>query len=173
MPRPKKNRIISNLPASTTFLPEGEEGELQKEKILTLSLDELEALRLADLEGLYHQHAAEHMQVSRQTFGNILNGARRKIAECLILGKGLHIEGGTVEMEGRSFRCKRCRHSWGNTEKDPLEPQECPACQSRDIQNHLSDPSSDPSSCCRGHRKRGFRGQKNASSPRDSSEKDM
>jgi len=54
--------------------------------------DELEAFRLADYQGLYHQEAAEKMGVSRQTFGRILASARKKIAEALVLGKALKIE---------------------------------------------------------------------------------
>ena len=151
MPRPKKNRVIGNLPSSISFLPEGEDVEILEEDTVILRLDELEAIRLADLEGLYQQHAAEHMQVSRQTFGNILSGARKKIAECLILGKVLHVEGGNVVVENRRFRCKRCRHSWGN-EGETEKAGECPACHSREIQRASGEPS-----CCGGHRKRGFR----------------
>ena len=57
-----------------------------------LSLDELEAVRLADYEGLYHEQAAERMTISRPTFGRILGGARRKLAEALLEGKALRIE---------------------------------------------------------------------------------
>jgi len=57
-----------------------------------LSLDELEAIRLADYEGLYHEQAAEKMKISRPTFGRILGEARRKLAETLVEGKALRIE---------------------------------------------------------------------------------
>jgi uncharacterized protein len=57
-----------------------------------LMLDELEALRLADYEGQYHQDAAREMKVSRATFGRILNNARHKVAEALTQGKALKIE---------------------------------------------------------------------------------
>jgi predicted DNA-binding protein (UPF0251 family) len=57
-----------------------------------LSLDELETIRLADHEGLYHEQAAERMNISRPTFGRILGEARRKVAEALIDGKALRIE---------------------------------------------------------------------------------
>ena len=57
-----------------------------------LRMDELEAIRLADYEGLYHEEAAAKMQVSRATFGRILEEARRKVAEAIIQGKALHIE---------------------------------------------------------------------------------
>jgi predicted DNA-binding protein (UPF0251 family) len=68
---------------------------------VVLSLDELEALRLADLEGLYQATAAESMEISRQTFGNILKSAHGKVADCLVNKKKLRIEGGYVECISR------------------------------------------------------------------------
>ncbi len=59
---------------------------------ISLSLDELEAIRLADYEGQYHEDAARGMGISRATFGRIVNEARHKIAEALTLGKALRIE---------------------------------------------------------------------------------
>jgi hypothetical protein len=59
---------------------------------VSISIDELESIRLADLEGLYHEDAALKMKISRQTFGRILNEARRKVAECLLKSKALKIE---------------------------------------------------------------------------------
>jgi len=64
-----------------------------------LSLDELEAIRLADYEGLYHEQAAERMNISRSTFGRILGEARRKVAEAVVDGKALKIE--TTIQNGR------------------------------------------------------------------------
>lgn len=64
--------------------------ELQKEELL---LEELEALRLADQEGLSQLEAAERMQVSRQTFGNIIKRARTKVAKCIVNGHALVIQG--------------------------------------------------------------------------------
>jgi predicted DNA-binding protein (UPF0251 family) len=64
---------------------------------VNLALDELEAVRLADLEGLYQEDAAKKMNISRQTFGNIVNSAHKKIADALLNGKALKIEGGVVE----------------------------------------------------------------------------
>ena len=57
-----------------------------------LSIDELEAIRLADYERLYHEDAASRMEISRQTFGRILSQARKKVAESLLKGKALRIE---------------------------------------------------------------------------------
>jgi predicted DNA-binding protein (UPF0251 family) len=59
---------------------------------ISITIDELEAIRLADCEGLYHEGAALRMKISRATFGRILCEARRKIAETLIQGKALKIE---------------------------------------------------------------------------------
>ena len=64
-----------------------------------MDLDELEAVRLADYEGRYHEDAARDMKVSRATFGRIVNGARRKVAEALIGGKALKIETNNIHKE--------------------------------------------------------------------------
>jgi len=63
---------------------------------VNLTLDELETVRLADLEGLYQEDAAKKMNISRQTFGNIINSAHKKIADVLLHAKALKIEGGVV-----------------------------------------------------------------------------
>jgi predicted DNA-binding protein (UPF0251 family) len=90
MPRPKCCRRIGAEPGSTYFKPRGipltELGEV------TLGADELEAVRLADLEGLYHEEAAARMGVSRQTFGRIIAAARAKVAEALVKGRALRID---------------------------------------------------------------------------------
>ena len=69
---------------------------------VALTVDELEAIRLADLEGLYQEQAAAHMNVSRQTFGRILEAAHKKVAEALVHGKALSIEGGSFEVPSGS-----------------------------------------------------------------------
>jgi len=67
---------------------------------VALRFDELEAVRLADLEGLYQERAAERMKVSRQTFGNIINSAHAKIADAIVRGKALRIGGGVYTVRG-------------------------------------------------------------------------
>jgi predicted DNA-binding protein (UPF0251 family) len=64
---------------------------------INLALDELEALRLADLDEMYQEDAAKKMGISRQTFGNIISSAHKKIADALLNAKALKIEGGTVK----------------------------------------------------------------------------
>jgi predicted DNA-binding protein (UPF0251 family) len=95
---------------------------------LVLEIDELEAIRLADLEDLYQEQAAERMGVSRQTFGRIVTAARKKVAQALVNGMSIRIEGGVVEMpDRRSFRCFECKHEW----QEPFgtgRPKACPGC---------------------------------------------
>lgn len=71
--------------------------------VVVMTLDEFEALRLADLVGLYQEQAAEEMGVSRPTFSRIVESAHRKVADALVHGKALRIEGGPVHREAR--RC--------------------------------------------------------------------
>jgi uncharacterized protein len=110
MPRPFTCRRIAFCPEVTSFKPVGIPGrELVS---VTLSMDELEAVRLADLNGFYQEAAAKSMGVSRQTLGNILESARRKIADCLVNGKLLKIEGGRVTVTAaRGFGDGSCGRS--------------------------------------------------------------
>ncbi len=89
MARPPKQRCVSCAPVSDYFKPRGVPLHALDE--VALELDELEALRLADLDGLYQADVALRMGVSRQTVGNILDRAHRKIADALINGKALRI----------------------------------------------------------------------------------
>jgi len=93
--RPVKQRCIRKDPASYYFKPRGIPLKDLKENNLTL--DELEAIRLADLDRQYQQQAACKMGVSRQTFGNIIKSAHHKIADALLRGKALKIKGGFVK----------------------------------------------------------------------------
>jgi predicted DNA-binding protein (UPF0251 family) len=89
MSRPKKCRCVGCAPNTSCFKPKGI-PIVQLEEVL-LSLDELEAIRLADYEGFYHEKAAEQMGVSRPTFGRILDSGRRKVADAILNGKALQI----------------------------------------------------------------------------------
>lgn len=81
-------------------------------QVCTLTRDELEALRLADLEGLYHDAAAERMGVSRPAFGRVLKRARRAVAEALVEGKALLFTEGPVE-EAPPIGDRCPVHGWG------------------------------------------------------------
>ena len=97
MPRPEKFRRIGQKPASNYYKPRG--IPLSVLELVTLTFDELEAVRLADLEGMYQEKAADKMNVSRQTFGRIIESAHKKIADALVNGKALSIEGGNIEID--------------------------------------------------------------------------
>jgi len=89
-------RRVSGCPRSEYFKPAG--IPLSGLEEVCLKRDELEALRLADLEGLYQAGAAAKMGVSRQTFGNIVESARHKVADVLVNGRALRIQGGAIQM---------------------------------------------------------------------------
>lgn len=125
MPRPPCCRRISGGPACTVFKPAGIPARHVQQ--VTVTLDEYEALRLADLEGLYQEQAAERMGVSRPTFGRILISAHRKVAEALVGGKMLRIEGGQVACapDGRR-RCEECQLEWDGSD---TTGRRCPRCR--------------------------------------------
>jgi len=107
LPRPHCCRFVAGEPPSAVFKPAGMRAcEIE---VVSMALDEFEALRLADLEGLYQEQAAARMGVSRTTFGRIVESAHRKVAEALVQGKALHIRGGPVRHEPATARpcCKR------------------------------------------------------------------
>jgi len=95
-------RRIGFRPCANFFKPAG--IPIRKLDVVTLTLDEVEALRLADLNRLYQEQAAEQMKISRPTFARIVAAARKKVADALIHGKALRLEGGPVRL---SFRPRR------------------------------------------------------------------
>jgi uncharacterized protein len=104
MPRPCCWRLVAGRPAAAIFKPIGIPMRDLEEVVMTL--DEFEALRLADLEGLYQERAADQMGVSRPTFSRIAESARRKVADALVHGKALRIDGGPVRV-GRHRCCRQ------------------------------------------------------------------
>ena len=125
-------RRVGFVPEITYFKPAGVPHAALQE--VCLSVDEAEAIRLKDIEGLDQQKCAESMRVSRTTFSRILESARQKMADALLNGKAIRIEGGNFEMAVRRFRCLD-GHEWDV----PFEvmmtmpPQFCPACNTPNI----------------------------------------
>ena len=131
MARPINCRRVGSMPQSDYFKPRGIPLSVLEEVVLTV--DEFEAIRLADHEGLYQEQAAKKMSVSRQTFGRIDDSARKKVADALVKGKALKIEGGEFEMAVmRKFRCYDCKHSW-ELPYGTGRPENCPSCKSGNI----------------------------------------
>ncbi|MDO8836748.1 MAG: DUF134 domain-containing protein [Vicinamibacterales bacterium] len=103
MPRPFCHRRIAGQPAASIFKPVGIPMTDLDEVVMTL--DEFEAVRLADLGKLYQERAAEQMGVSRPTFSRIVESAHAKIADAIVHGKAIRIEGGPVEVDAGPRRC--------------------------------------------------------------------
>jgi predicted DNA-binding protein (UPF0251 family) len=137
MARPKNCRRVGFLPDAKYFKPRGIPLSVLEEVVLTV--DECEAIRLADFEGLYQEQAAGKMAVSRQTFGRIIDSAHKKVAEALVKGKALKIEGGEFDMlETRKFRCSDCQHAW-ELPYGTGRPSDCPSCKSSNIHRSEED----------------------------------
>jgi len=129
MPRNKMQRMVHRPPLYTEFKPVGVR-RLSLDSI-ELSIDEYEAIRLADNLGMNHNEAAEEMEISRSTFTRLIEKARKKIAEFIIDGKQLQIDGGNIHFRGNIIRCNSCGHMFNtNFEK---EITNCPSCGSENI----------------------------------------
>lgn len=94
--RPKKLRRVKCEPGERCFRPQCK--PLEELEGVYLTLDEFEAVRLADVEGLKQEDAAKRMKVSRPTFSRIITGAHQKIGDALINIKAIRIEGGSCEI---------------------------------------------------------------------------
>ncbi len=125
MPRPVNCRRIGQEPCVARFKPAG--TPCRDLESVTMTLDEFEAIRLTDLEGMYQAQAAELMGVSRPTLSRIIESAHAKVADMLIHGKELRIEGGSVTSGMPGHACPDCsRVAAGG--------QQCPRCRKSGIQ---------------------------------------
>jgi len=110
MPRPRKLRFVQGRPIVDAFIPNSVPPWGKDEVIL--SVEGFEAIRLNDFQGFDQEGAARMMNVSRQTFGRILSEARGIVADALVMGKVLRIEGGHFDMPPRG-RGRHHRHRGG------------------------------------------------------------
>jgi len=132
MARPKKRRMVAFNPDINYFKPRG--IPMRDLSEVRLTVDELEAIRLADLLGMSHEAAGRQMHVSRATFGRIIEQARKVVADALINGKAINVEGGNYKMVDRirTFGCQKCNHRW----VEPWgtgRPENCPRCNNEDF----------------------------------------
>ena len=126
MARPTKFRRVEAFPMSDYFIPMGK-PKCELEEVL-LKIEELEAMRLKDIEDLNQEECAERMQISRQTFQNVIDSARKKIAIALSEGKAIRISGGHYTTNQCKFKCMDCGNIYEvNFEQDK---DACPACKS-------------------------------------------
>lgn len=133
MPRPPKWRRVSFMPEVTFFKPAG--IPLAHLEEILLSVEEAEAIRLRDLEGLEQEVCAQKMLISRPTFHRVLGSARKHLADALLNGKAIRIEGGNFEMAIRRYKCGEDGQEWDV----PFEkivtglPQVCPSCDNPNV----------------------------------------
>ncbi|MCE5284354.1 MAG: DUF134 domain-containing protein [Pelosinus sp.] len=139
MGRPHKERRVEQLPPITHYKPAG--IPLRTLEETTLTIEEMEAIRLADIENLDQGAAAERMEVSRPTFHRIVNTAHQKIAAALWQGNALRIDGGNFRIVHhcqtglRHFTCQTCGHKWTlpHGTGQCCHDLPCPMCQNSNI----------------------------------------
>jgi len=165
MPKPKKDRFVLQPPSAAYFKPQGI-PMFQLEQVV-LNVDEYEALRLVDYEGLQQKDAALRMEISRATCARILESAHRKVAEALTGGKAIRIEGGSYVLGTNLYRCRDCNTSWEAPLRGPgasPRPVICPRCKGdkvMDLARQLGPGSANPAAPGQpagGRRGRGWRG---------------
>ena len=130
MSRPFKCRRVAFVPGVTYFKPAS--IPLRSLEEVGISLEEAEALRLKEIEGLEQEQGAEKMNISRPTFQRVLTSARKKMADALLNGKAIRIDGGNFEIVHRRFKCQR-GHEWEVELPSRILPELCPTCSSTDI----------------------------------------
>ena len=131
MARPRNNRVVHEPPQFAAFKPVGVPG--RDLRSVELSIDEFEAVRLADYMGMSHEEAAKEMEISRSTFTRLVEDARKKVSGFLVHGNLLTIEGGQIHFRNNVIRCLDCGHMFkikiGN------EFDRCPDCRSERLQS--------------------------------------
>lgn len=130
--RPKIMRRIERMPEHSYFKPNGIPKNLLNE--VELKIEEMEALRLKDYEGLQQSECAERMNVSRQTFQLIIGEARKKVVSALLNGYAIHITGGNYTFNMCGYYCSNCKEEF----EVPYENDSivCPNCGSEKYQCH-------------------------------------
>jgi predicted DNA-binding protein (UPF0251 family) len=140
--------MIGSMPGTTYFKPAGVRMTQLNETILTV--DEFEAIRLKDFEGIDQEKAADKMKISQPTFHRLILSARKKIADAIVNGKAIKIEGGNYKMaqprgmsrgagrgQGRGFggpastcKCTKCGYEESKQRGVPCVSKKCPKCGS-------------------------------------------
>jgi len=130
--RPVKWRRVASLPQAFHFKPAAVPLSMLEE--ICLSVEEIEAIRLKDLKGLEQEACAKEMSISRPTFQRILGAGRQKVADALVNGKAIKVEGGNFEMALCRFRCND-GHEWDVSFESMVKspPQLCPTCHTSSI----------------------------------------
>jgi predicted DNA-binding protein (UPF0251 family) len=159
VPKPKKQRLVQQPPPVAYFKPQGI-PLFQLEQVV-LGVDEYEAIRLVDHEGLHLEDAAPKLGVSRATCARIVDSAHRKIAAALTQGYAIRIEGGVYVLGRNRYRCRDCGSGWvARIQPGPRVNADavCPQCSSPRVQDlgrevGFRDPAAVPLSAARDRRR--------------------
>ncbi|MBN1152458.1 MAG: DUF134 domain-containing protein [Dehalococcoidia bacterium] len=157
MPRPPKLRQVTAMPAVTLFKPAG--LPMAGMRMVTLAVEELEAMRLKDIEDLHQEECATRMGISRATFHQVLKSARGKLTDAIMNGKAIQVEGGSFALPGGRFRCRRDGSEW-TLPPGPLPglaSVSCPTCRGREVHPVPDSPAESPDLRA-GGRGRGWQG---------------
>jgi len=130
MVRPAKKRTVAKPPKISGLKPIGVPGKLLDK--IPLSIDEYEAIRLSDYEGLGHKAAAVEMHISRPTFTRLLQSAHHKIAQVIVDVKDLILEGGNYSFARVLVRCLDCQ-TVSDIGTEHGTDNSCPECHSQNI----------------------------------------
>ena len=131
-PRPKNIRKVNNMPSVAGFKPIA--SNICRKDAIFLHFEEYEAIRLCDYEMKTQQEASVSMGVSRPTLSRIYTSARQKIAQALVRGVAIMIEGGVAYTDSEWFHCGVCGFVFNNIKPAlKIRKMECPVCHSNDI----------------------------------------
>ncbi len=133
-PRPRKSRNMGDPPRIQGFIPVGNIVSRDREPVIIL-YEEWEAFRLVDYNSLSHLEAARQMGVSRPTLTRIYDQVRKKLAQAMVEGREIRIEGGYVGFHEDWYRCKNCNEVFS---LEPGAEKKCPRCGSEDL-IHLNE----------------------------------
>ncbi|MBE0668920.1 MAG: DUF134 domain-containing protein, partial [Bacteroidales bacterium] len=145
-PRPKRLRRVSNPPLVSGFRPYGGAAKDRHPQSVFLHLEEYEVIRLCDFENLNHHEAARVMDVSRLTLTSIYAQARAKIADAIVSGKQIIIEGGKIYYDSEWYKCNGCNCLFNQPEKS-IAPSGCPLCGSDRIVSYVPSDEVTPTTC--------------------------
>jgi len=124
--RPRCPRRIERVPDITYFKPRG--IPLNQLEVVIVTFEELETVRLTDIEEMEQEQGSQLMGISRRAFWKDLQSARRKIAEALVGGKAIRIEGGSYWVDRKKrLNCQDCQNEWEEVAATK-KPQKCPKC---------------------------------------------
>ena len=129
MSRPLKERKVALPPVFSGFKPIGIPSSSLE--TIIMSLDEFEAINLADYRGLEHADAAKLMNISRSTFSRLVEKARHKIALVIIEGKNLSFQGGNIHFKKNIMICNDCGNRF--IAEIGIDVKRCPECNSSDV----------------------------------------